>query len=232
MDLRSVRVPPPFEPPFLAAEKVVAGYFDSMRRDPSQGVIVIGGERYVLVRAMSLSVHFFEFIKEMYPGLTEGEALDGAGNVLFDIAFAIGRSDARAFCARLNVESPADKLASGPVHFAHTGWAFVDISPESNAVPDETFTLIYDHPQSFEADSWLSRGVPTTFCVCHMNAGYSSGWCSESFGLDLAAREILCRARGDAACRFIMAPRNLLDQRVEAWLSSHAGPDQAERRAA
>jgi len=108
-------------------------------------VITIGGERYVLVRAMSLSVHFFEFMKEIYPGLTEGEALEGAGSALFDIAYAIGRSDARAFCAKLGVEDPIAKLSSGPIHFACTGWAFVDISPESNASPTTTtfsFTTI------------------------------------------------------------------------------------------
>ena len=30
-----------------------------------------------------------------------------------------------------------------------------------------------------------------------MNAGYSSGWCEESFGVTLVASEILCQAKGD-----------------------------------
>jgi two-component system, cell cycle sensor histidine kinase and response regulator CckA len=220
--LTTARVPVPFQPPFLTAEQVVGGYFGTMNRDPAKGLITIGGERYVLVRAMSLSVHFFEFMKEMYPGLTEGEAIEGAGAALFDMAFSLGRSDARAFCAKLHVGDPIAKLSSGPVHFAHTGWAFVDISSESNAVPNDDYLLIYDHPQSFEADSWLARGERTTFCTCHMNAGYSSGWCSESFGLDLAAREITCRARGDEACRFVMAPRHRLEQQVAAYLARAA----------
>ncbi len=169
---------------------------------------------------MSLSVHFLEFMKEMYPGLTEGEALDGAGAALFDMAFAIGRSDARAFCRKLDVSDPIARLSSGPIHFAHTGWAFVDISPDSNAVPNDDYFLAYDHPQSFEADSWLARGETTSFCTCFMNAGYSSGWCSESFNLDLAAREILCRARGDDVCRFVMAPRHRLEQQVAAYLAN------------
>lgn len=217
MPLTTARVPLPFEGPFLSAEKIVTDYFRAMNQDPTKGVITIGGERYVLVRAMSLSVHFFEFMKEMYPGLTEGEALEGAGSALFDIAYAIGKSDARAFCEKLGVDDPIAKLSSGPIHFACTGWAFVDASPESRAVPNDDFLLVYDHPQSFEADSWLTRGSLTNFCACHMNSGYSSGWCSESFGLDLAAREIQCRARGDAACRFVMAPRHCLDQRVAAY---------------
>lgn len=219
MALTTARVPVPFQAPFLSAEKIVAGYFGSMKQDPAKGIITIEGERYVLVRAMSLSVHFFEFMKELYPALTEGEAVEGAGSALFDMAFAIGRSDARAFCERLGVSDPIEKLSSGPIHFAHTGWAFVDISPESNAVPTDEYCLVYDHPQSFEADSWLARGRPTSFCTCHMNAGYSSGWCSESFSLDLAAKEVLCRARGDSVCRFVMAPRQRLDQCVAQHLA-------------
>ncbi len=223
MALRTAKVPVPFQAPFLSAEKIVAGYFGSMKQEPTKGIITIGGERYVLVRAMSLSVHFFEFMKELYPALTEGEAIEGASSALFDMAFAIGRSDARTFCERLGVSDPIEKLSSGPIHFAYAGWAFVDIFPESNAVPTEDYCLVYDHPQSFEADSWLARGRPTTFCTCHMNAGYSSGWCSESFGLDLAAREILCRARGDSVCRFVMAPRPHLDRRVAEHLARSGG---------
>jgi two-component system cell cycle sensor histidine kinase/response regulator CckA len=222
MTLKTAKVPPAFQSPFLAAEKVVAGYFGSMKQEPAKGTITIGGERYVLVRAKSLSVHFLGFMKEMYPGLTEGEALEGAGSALFDIAYSIGKSDARAFCDKLGVKDPIAKLSSGPIHFAHTGWAFVDISPESNAVPNDDYFLLYDHPQSFEADSWLALGEPTNFCTCYMNAGYSSGWCSESFHLDLAAREIQCRARGDAVCRFIMAPRHRLDQQVAAYQAQSA----------
>jgi len=221
MDLKTVSVPKPFEPAFNMAEKVVAGHFGSMCQDPTKGVITIGGERYVLVRAMSLSVHFFEFMKNVYPGLTEREALEGAGSVLFDMAFALGESDARAFCEKLQVDDPVAKLSSGPIHFSYTGWAYVDISEESEAVPNEDYCLIYDHPQSFEADSWLARGVKTDFCTCHMNAGYSSGWCTESFGLTVHAKEILCRARGDEACRFVMAPPHRLEERIDDYEKSH-----------
>ena len=79
MQLTTVKVPEPFALPFVEAEKIVSGHFDSMQRDPTQGIITIGGERYVLVRAMSLSVHFLECMKEMYPGMTEGEARQGGG---------------------------------------------------------------------------------------------------------------------------------------------------------
>jgi predicted hydrocarbon binding protein len=222
--LRTVRIPEEFIPQFEQAEKIVSGYFDSMIRDPAKGTIIIGGERYVLVRAASLSVHFLKFMKDRYPGLTEQEALEGAGSVLFEMAHSIGKNDARAFCEKLNVSDAIAKLSSGPIHFAYTGWAFVDIFPESNAVPNEEFYFIYDHPQSFEADSWIKLGEPIDFCACFMNAGYSSGWCAESFGLELRAKEIFCRARGDEVCRFIMAPPHRINGYVEQYLKNHPAP--------
>ena len=223
MSLTTVKVPKQFSPLFEKAEEVVAGYFKSMEMDPSSGTIVIGGERYVLVRAKSLSVEFFRFMADMYPGLSPKESIEGAGRVLFDMSFSLGRSDAQAFCKRLGVEDPVAKLSSGPIHFAHSGWAYVDIHGASNPSPDEDYYLVYDHPQSFEADSWLLLGKPTDFCACFMNAGYSSGWCSESFGLELAAREIQCRARGDAHCRFVMAPVHRLDEHIRLTLGGPLG---------
>ena len=102
----------------------------------------------------------------------------------------MGLSDARDFAERMNLEDPIAKLSAGPIHFAHAGWAFVDISAESQPSPDENFYLLYDHPYSFECDSWLSEGKRTNFPVCVMNAGYSSGWCEASFGLPLVSAEI------------------------------------------
>jgi len=51
-----------------------------------------------------------------------------------------------------------------------------------------------------------------------MNAGYSSGWCEESFGLGLVAVEIMCQAKGDPACRFIMAPPSRIEGHIAAYM--------------
>ena len=58
------------------------------------------------------------------------------------------------------------------------------------------------------------NGSNSKFPVCYWNAGYSAGWCSESFGLNLEAREIHCRAKGDKVCRFVMAPSEKIEQRI------------------
>lgn len=221
MALKTVKVPAELEPHFARAEAYVSEYFSQKAWDPGRGTITIGGERYILMRAASMSVSFLEFIKTLYPGLEPEDAFDAAASILFDIAHAIGKADARAFHEAMEVTDPIAMLSSGPVHFAHTGWAFVDILPDSRPAQDESCYLVYDHPGSFEADSWIASGQKPARSVCAMNAGYSSGWCGESFKVELTAREILCRANDQPHCRFIMSHPSCLDERIAAYRSMH-----------
>jgi signal transduction histidine kinase len=207
------------EAAFTAAERIVSAYFGSRREDASEGVISISGERYVLVRAASLSVEFFALVEKLYGPDRQEEARDFARNILFDLAHALGRSDARRFHHTMGMDEPIARLSAGPIHFAHSGWALVAISAESSPEPGPEYVLHYEHESSFEADAWLQAGKQVDFPVCIMNAGYSSGWCEESFGLPLVAGEILCRARGDEACRFIMAPPEHIEQRIAEYVA-------------
>ncbi|HEU5398172.1 MAG TPA: EAL domain-containing protein [Gammaproteobacteria bacterium] len=212
-----MKVPPPFEAPFLRAQRYVKRYFSDRIEQPDTATIAIAGERYVLMRAASLSVEFVEMVMKLYQDKGESEARNVANNLLFDLAHAIGKADARSFQQKMTVSDPIDNLSAGPIHFAFSGWAFVNISPESRPSPDEEYFLLYDHPYSFESHSWLAKGKRSSVPVCIMNAGYSSGWCEESFGLPLVAVEIECLAAGGEHCRFIMAPPS----RIEAHLEAH-----------
>ncbi|MBK8724902.1 MAG: response regulator [Holophagaceae bacterium] len=218
--LKTVRVPEPMVPLFRLAEDVVSRYFGQREDRPEMGSIEVFGQRYILVRAASLSVEFFTLVEEMYGPGREGDAEEFSRNILFDLAHAIGKSDARNFHAKMGLEDPIARLSAGPVHFAHTGWAFVDIFPESNPVPGPDYCLVYDHPYSFESEAWVQSGRIRHHPSCIMNAGYSSGWCEESFGLQLVSSEILCRAKGDDCCRFIMAPPSRIEGRVQDYMAN------------
>lgn len=202
----TVNTPSQFKPIFDKAETTVRDYFTKLKASPSKGRIEINDERYVLLRASSLSFGFLNKIKDLYSDKGEKEAYLIGRNFLFDIAHVLGLEDAKSFHFKMDLNDPISKLSAGPIHFAYTGWAYVDILEESNPSPDENFFMKYHHPYSFEADSWLRAGVKSEYPVCVMNAGYSSGWCEESFGIPLTAVEITCRAKGDDNCTFIMAP--------------------------
>ncbi|MFH1618093.1 MAG: PAS domain S-box protein [Candidatus Margulisiibacteriota bacterium] len=221
--MKTVKVPPQFEPIFKKAQDYVLKYFSKKKESPDKGTIEIFGQRYILVRAASMSVDFFETIRDLYRSEGEEKANNIARSWLFDIARAIGRMDAKNFHKQMNVTDPIEKLSAGPVHFAYTGWAFVDISPESRPTPDENYFLLYDHPFSFESDAWEKAGKKSDFPVCVMNAGYSSGWCEESFGIPLVAVEILCKAKGDDVCRFIMAHPSKIDQHIQDYIKKDTG---------
>ncbi len=222
--LETVKVPAEIAPMFEKAQEYVSQYFEQRFSDATKGTIEVAGQRYILIRADSMSVEFFETFKHMYRDVGEEQATTVVRQLLYDVAHAIGKQDAKNFHHRMGVNDPVDRLSAGPIHFAYTGWAFVEILPESAPSPDENYYLIYDHPYSFESDSWAKAGKKSTFPVCIMNAGYSSGWCEESFGVPLVATEIMCKARGDATCRFIMAPPHRIEQRIEDYLRMQPTP--------
>jgi len=202
-----VKCPEPFAPLFADAEGIMESFFGELDRKPEEGKIEINGVRYLLVRSDSLSIEMQEELRKTF-----GEA--GARQIRYKLAKGCGIRDATMFAERLKVEDPVMKLALGPVHFAHVGWANVDIFPESAPQPNEDYFLVYDHPYSFEAQSYIENKIETDVPVCHMNAGYSAGWCQVSFGVELKAEEITCRARGDDKCIFVMAHPDHLDRKI------------------
>ena len=207
-DKKTVKVPENIEPIFDKASVVVKKYFQNFTADPSLSKIEVNGQRYVLMRAESLANDFLNNIIKLYSDRPMPEAISIGRNLLFDFAHLIGIEDGKNFHKKMKLKDPLSKLSAGPIHFAYTGWSFVDILPESQPSPDENFYLKYHHPHSFEADSWIRSNQKADFPVCSMNAGYSSGWCEQSYGMELTSVEISCRAKGDKNCTFIMAPPN------------------------
>lgn len=215
----TVVVPEKFKAIFDEAERNVREYFSDVYNSAENGEIVIHDERYILVRSAALSYEFLDIIKEMYRKNGSEEALRIGNNFLFDIGHVLGIKDSRVFHQKMNLTEPIQKLSAGPVHFAFTGWANVEILPESNPTPDEHFFLKYHHHNSWEAQSWIKAGRRSDRPVCIMNCGYSSGWCEESFGMHLTAVEITCEAHGDDHCTFIMAPPNKIQEYLQGELT-------------
>ncbi len=210
--VKTVRVPAGLEPLFEQAEGYVAKHFEELRRSPEEGTIHVAGERYVLVRAKSLTVGFFNAMREM---IGDDEAL----KFWYRMARLIGEEDARAFCEARGLESAPERLSTGPVHFAYTGWARVEIDDRSKPTSDEAYYLEYTHPNTFESASWVASKQRSARPVCVFSAGYSAGWCSEAFRLELHAREVRCVAVGAHECRFVMGAWNKLDQFEAAVLA-------------
>lgn len=202
-----VNCPEPFAPLFEAAESMISPIFEDFKRNPEVGSITVSSERYVIYRAESMAIAMKQQLTSVLG--------PGAGVVIYHIGKATGAADAKYYFKKTGVQDPAQRLAMGPVSFALGGYANVTILPESAPAPNEDFLLVYDHPNSYEAEAHLKTGISTTMPVDFLNAGYSAGWCSEAFGLKLEAKEISCKAMGDPQCRFVMAPSHRLRERVK-----------------
>ncbi|HJL18149.1 MAG TPA: 4-vinyl reductase [Sandaracinaceae bacterium LLY-WYZ-13_1] len=197
-------MPGPLEPPFEKAEQYVEKLFGQVDRRPQDGTIHVGEDRYVFMRCESLYLTWFDAMAETFGAVA-------ARDFIYNTAREIGRSDCASFSDRLGVTDGVERLSCGPVHFAHAGWALVEIHDDSAPATDDSYFLHYDHPNTFESEVALSRDRRMDTCACHFSAGYSAGWCSEAFGIEVHGREIRCLVRGDDRCEFIMAPSAELD---------------------
>jgi PAS domain S-box-containing protein len=200
---------------FLKIQDKFIDYFGDKTFYPSEGKIEINKERYILMRSSSISYDFFQGLMNLLEKNGGESTFDLAADMLFDIAHIIGKKDANKYHKALKLKDPLHKLSGGPVHFAFTGWAKVELLPESNPVANENFVLKYHHKNSFEAEAWIKAGEITNEAVCAMSAGYSSGWCEESFGIPLIAVEVSCKAKKDDDCTFIMAPPNKISKYLD-----------------
>lgn len=212
--LESVSVPEPMQPLFEQAEHYVSKLFETLVRRPSKGTVHVGDERYVIMRADSLYLAWFTALEQTF-------GADVAREFIYNTAREIGRADSIAFADKLGLTDPVAKLSCGPVHFSHAGWAFVEILPDSAPAPDESYFIRYYHPNTFESDVLRARDEKPGRCACMFSAGYSAGWCTAAFGVELHGRELRCVACGDDNCEFIMAIAPNLDGHEhrlrEAW---------------
>lgn len=217
----SAKVPKELQPLFEKAEEQVANLFKDFSSTPADGTISVSGDRYLLVRSSSLAYDFFDCIYNTYKDQGEEKAKQFAKKFLYTLANSIGKSDSAALISKLetkNKKNALTYLATGPIHFAYTGWAFVEILADSHPSPDQNYFLIYNHLYSFEADAWIRLGKKSNSPICVMNAGYSAGWCETCYGFPLIAIEIKCKACGDDCCQFIMAPPD----KIEHYLKQYA----------
>jgi PAS domain S-box-containing protein len=199
----------------LEVQDKFSEYFNNQAFYSSEGKIEINNERYILMRSSSISFDFFQGLMTLLEDKGGDSAFEIAADMLYDIAHMIGKKDAYHYHKSLNLDTPINKVSAGPIHFAFTGWAKVEILPESNPVANENYILKYHHKNSFEAEAWIKAKKVTKEAVCAMSAGYSAGWSEESYGIPLIAVEVACKAKNDDNCTFIMAPPNKISNYLE-----------------
>jgi predicted hydrocarbon binding protein len=206
--MRAAEVPPEMLDVFEKAKESVKTYFDSLHTVPSRGRVEVDKDRFILARTDSLSVVLRGVLEEIY-----GD--HGSDQLLYSFGKAVGRTEAKKFFTRFNLTDPMEKFGFGPTYFSFSGWAFVNLLYPTNPKPDETFLLVFANQQSFEAEGYLAEKKQTQKGICHITAGYLTGWCEESFGIPLETRELFCSAKGEGLDLFLMTHRKKILQATE-----------------
>lgn len=203
---KSVTVPDNLAEQFIKAEESVAKYFKTDPRILAEGKYLVGNQRNIVLQA-----EFIVALRERVALSMKGELAD---LITYEVARAFGRKDANDYKEKMQVKDPIGLLFAGPVQLSFRGFAHILILPGSNLVASEEYFLVYDQLDSFEAEVVISSHKPSLRPYCSFSAGYFGGWCEESLGVPLLAREIMCRAKGDTACRFVMAHKNRILEHV------------------
>jgi diguanylate cyclase (GGDEF)-like protein len=211
----------PFRNSFRSTQGTLQKLFQDEEIHVSKSTVEISGERFVLIRAASLSVDFFDCILDLYQDKERNEAIRTTQELLFDVSHAIGMKDGEYFHKKLPFINPSIVLKIGRVLFAHTGWVSINVFPGTKPTKDENFLLLFEHPSTFESHSWLKADKKTDRPICIMTSGYSSGLCEKLFGIPLVTTELTCKAKGDKACFFITAPPSRIADYIKDYLKKN-----------
>jgi len=186
------------------AKEAVWAFHEDFFREPDRARITVGGLGHVL---LPTEVAAYSFREDLEAFLGK----DFARLALYRLGFQVGRAHAQAFFRFRPSQDLTFRVLAGPFFFAWSGYGDVDLLL-AEIRGDEGFLVLWETEDSFSAEEAVRRGLQGRFC--HLQAGYSAGWCSEAAGLALGTRELACRAEGVKACRFLIAPEERLPELV------------------
>ncbi len=198
-------VPPEFRPEFIFAESTVRRYFSDLQIRSQGGLLLVGDERYVLMRSDSL---YFAWFEALASKLGEKATVD----LLYTAAREMGRNDAKAFLERSRMSNFTARVASAFFHMAFSGLSAVEIFSDTQLADNDSFFLHYAQVNTFESEALAGMGRRSFRCACFYTAGFAAGFCTEAMNMHLHVREIQCVARGEERCEFLMAPRQKLEE--------------------
>jgi len=227
-----VKVPAELAPLFGRAEADVTAYLSHLTPDPRTVSSGVPADPPPWHEAGAVSARVFDVVQVAF-GRTHGEAADAfAWDVLFGIGHALGQSHAHHLHGELRLTDPLARLAAGLVYESHMGWAQVAVLPETQFRADADCCLVYDHDHMRQPEARGPSGRESPCPVCIVAGAYASGWAEQSLGRPMVVSEVLCRAAGDACCRFVLAPPDRVEACVHRLLpraGRHAGSRDAPR---
>lgn len=170
---------------------------DILSFQPSEGKIIMGGERMLLFRQDSLRV--------LWQLLFEQLGSKMAQSIIFKFGYQCGMGDFFALSNILKWEDPLHKLAAGPLLHSWEGLVLAKAEKCEIELDQGKFYFQGTWENSFEAENHLLiHGKQSKSPVCFNLAGYASGWTTAFAGFPTIAIETTCVAKGDPICRWVI----------------------------
>jgi anti-anti-sigma regulatory factor len=159
------------------------------------------------------------FLGALHAELVEQLGRDEAHATLLQLGLLHGLRDA----TRLVRGSFGQTLLEHVVGAPSTPRLAIRFAPSSAGLRDR-FEIRGSWPERHEAEAYLTAIGRGDTPSCFVSTGYTSGWLSAIFDVDVLALEVECGAGGDSACHFIAretaAWREVSDARVAHLIES------------
>jgi predicted hydrocarbon binding protein len=181
-------------------------YQERLVRSPEIGQVLLAEAPQLLVPTPVMGQELPRELKKII-----GEEL--APLVMYRLGYLIACHQARAFYIDRDID-PSEteyRVMAGAFHIGWVGYGDAELliwEPE----PTQDFLVLWESDNSYCAREAIKAGVRNR--ACHLLAGYSSGWATEATGVPLETNEIACRAEGVSHCRFLVAHRDRIQQRL------------------
>jgi two-component system response regulator HydG len=176
---------------------------------PEGGVIRFGDARALLLDAVALGLLRKELIETLGAVAARG--------VLTRFGYAHGWRTAEAMKTQFPWDDEAEwQRAGGRLH---TLQGLVTVAPSPKRVEGERPFAESIWHDSYEAEQHLLHLGQATEPVCWSLTGFASGYLSHAYGLEVYAREVRCRGKGDAVCHLVARRRDQWGQEIDGEIA-------------
>ena len=181
-------------------------YQRRLQRNPASAQITLAQLPHALVPTHVVTRDLPRVLDEL---LEAGDA----PRVMYRLGYLIGRTQAAAFFqdAAIDTTDLLYRMLAGPFHLAWAGYGDVDLLVLEPHL-DDRFALLWESDHSCSAREAADEQYRTR--ACHVQAGYSAGWCTEATQLPVETRELACRAEGVEHCRFLIGHTDRMQSQV------------------
>eukprot|EP01114_Cavostelium_apophysatum_P016077 TRINITY_DN4514_c0_g1_i1.p1 TRINITY_DN4514_c0_g1~~TRINITY_DN4514_c0_g1_i1.p1 ORF type:complete len:1126 (-),score=268.47 TRINITY_DN4514_c0_g1_i1:44-3421(-) len=225
------------------ANRELARLFEELSCNPKTANVSFNSrknERYIFVRAKSLSTEMLELMQGIEnPDTQEKSDLASkySSRHIYSFSKMLGRSDEHNILSESSLKTPSERTYGLVKAAAFTGWGKLELSAGSKFQDTETGPLVkFSLRNSVETETAAAKTaaqelppkvvIKAKRPICILTAGYLAGWVSSSLGKSLLALEVSCMALGHHRCTFFVGTPESVESALKNHLQENSRTDE------